>query len=53
MNRYGVIVQRHWARWLPEQYAAISDPESFFTTLGEEAARQIDDLTGELAGEIK
>ena len=53
VNRYGVIAQRHWARGLPEQYAAISAPESFFTTLGEEAARQIDDLTGELAGEIK
>ena len=53
MNRYGVIAQRHWARWLPSQYAAISDPESFFTTLGEEVARQIDDLTDELVGEIR
>jgi hypothetical protein len=52
MNRYGVIAQRHWAQWLPRQYAAISDPESFFTTLGEEVARQIDDLTDELVGEI-
>jgi hypothetical protein len=51
VNRYGVIAQRHWARWLPGQYAAIGDPESFFTTLGEEAARQIDDLTDELADE--
>ena len=53
VNRYGVMAQRHWARWLPRQYAAISDPESFFTTLGEEVARQIDDLTDELAGEIR
>jgi hypothetical protein len=53
MNRYGVIAQRHWARWLPSQYAAISDPESIFTALGEEAARQIDDLTDELVGEIR
>ncbi len=53
MNRYGVIAQRHWARWLPSQYAAISDLESFFTTLGEEVARQIDDLTDELVGEIR
>jgi hypothetical protein len=51
VNRYGVIARRHWARWLPRQYAAIGDPESFFTTLGEEVARQIDDLTDELAGE--
>ncbi len=53
MNRYGVMAPRHWARWLPRQYAAISDPESFFTALGEEAARQIDDLTDDLAGEIR
>jgi hypothetical protein len=53
MNRYGVIAQRHWGRWLPRQYAAISDPDSYFTTLGEEVARQIDDLTDELVGEIR
>lgn len=53
VNRYGVIAQRHWARWLPRQYAAISDPESFFTTLGEEVARQIDDLTDDLICEIR
>ena len=52
MNRYGVIAQRHWARWLPKQYAASSDPDSFFTTLGEETARQIEDLTDELVDEI-
>ena len=34
---------------MPRQYAAVSDPESFFTTLGEEAARQIDDLTDEIS----
>lgn len=51
MNRYGVMALQHWARWLPRQYAAIGDPDSFFTTLGEEAARQIEDLTDELASE--
>jgi len=53
MNRYSVIAQQHWARWLPRQYAAISDPKSFFTTLGEEVARQIDNLTDELVSEIQ
>jgi hypothetical protein len=53
MNRYGVVAQQHWARWLPRQYAAICDPDSFFTTLGEEVARQIDDLTDELISEIR
>ncbi len=51
MNRYGVMAQRHWARWLPQRYAAISDPDSFFSTLGEETARQIDELAMELAGD--
>jgi hypothetical protein len=51
VNWYGVMARRHWARWLPTQYAAIGDPESFFTALGEEVARQIDDLIDELAGE--
>jgi hypothetical protein len=51
VNQYGVMARRHWARWLPRQYAAIGDPDSFFTALGEEVARQVDDLTDELAGE--
>jgi len=51
MNRYGVIAQRHWARWLPKQYAAISDPDTFFTTLREEVARQIDAVADELMDE--
>jgi hypothetical protein len=51
MNHYGVTAQRHWARWLPSQYAQIPDPDSFFSTLGQEAARQIEDLAAELAGD--
>src|SRR2546430_3138606 len=45
------MARSHWARWLPQQYAAISDPDSFFWEIGQEAARQIDELTTELAGE--
>ena len=50
MNQYGAMAQRHWARWLPERYAAISDPDSFFSNLGQEAASRTADLTAELAG---
>jgi len=50
MNRYGVMARAHWARWLPQRYATISDPDSFFSTLGQETARQIDQLAAELAG---
>jgi hypothetical protein len=50
MNHYGRTAQRHWARWLPGRYARISDPDSFFSALGQEAARRIEDLAAELAG---
>ena len=43
------MARRHWERWLPEQYAAIEDPDGFFTALGEEAARQVGDLAARLA----
>ena len=51
VNRYGAMARRHWARWLPQRYAMISDPDSFFSALGEEAARQIEELTLDLAGD--
>ena len=50
-NRYGAMARSHWARWLPQQYTTISDPDSFFSKIGQEAARQIDELTTELAGD--
>ena len=51
MNRYGLMAQRHWAQWLPQRYATISEPDSYFSTLGQEVAKQIEDLTLELAGD--
>ncbi len=51
MNRYGMRVMRHWARFLPKVYAEIRDPGSFFGILGEQIARQIDELTDQLAGD--
>jgi hypothetical protein len=51
MNRYGAMARSHWARWLPQRYSTIEDPDSFFSTLGQETARQIDELTAELAGD--
>ena len=51
MNRYGLMAQRHWAQWLPQRYATISEPDSYFSTLGQEAERQIEELTLELAGD--
>ena len=51
MNQYGAMARSHWARWLPQRYATINDPDSFFSTLGQDTARQIDELTAELAGD--
>jgi hypothetical protein len=50
MNRYGQMARSHWQAWLPERYATISDPDSFFSAIGEEAERQIDELADQLAG---
>lgn len=51
MNRYGAMAKEHWKRWLPERYGAIPDPDSFFSTLGEEAADQIGNLWPDLANQ--
>ena len=51
MNHYGTMAQRHWARWLPQRYAAIQDPDSFFSALGEEVAQRIGGLMLDLAGD--
>lgn len=51
MNHYAVLARRHWEQWLPERYAQIPDPDSFFSTLGQEAASQIADLMMDLAGD--
>lgn len=51
MNRYGVMAQKHWARWLPARYASIEEPASFFSDLGSQAAERIDALALSLAGD--
>jgi hypothetical protein len=51
VNQYGEMARRHWARWLPGRFAAIEDPEAFFTSLGEEAVERITALAWELAGD--
>jgi hypothetical protein len=51
VNRYGRMAQRHWAQWLPQRYATISEPDSYFSALGQEVAQQVEELTLELAGD--
>jgi hypothetical protein len=51
MNQYAVMAERHWRRWLPSRVAAMENPASFFSELGEEVAERIEDLAAELAGD--
>ncbi len=51
VNQYGEMARRHWARWLPTRFAAIGNPQTFFTHLGEEAEQKVDALAWELAGD--
>jgi len=51
MNEYGQMALDHWQRWLPQRFSQIEDPNSFFSTLGDQVATRIADLTLELAGE--
>jgi hypothetical protein len=51
MNQYGAQAKRHWARWLPNRYSQIPDPEAFFTDLGEQVWARVDELSRALAGE--
>src|SRR5262249_1043899 len=43
--------QQHWQRWLPQRYRQIEDPNSFFSTLGDQVSTRIADLTLDLAGQ--
>jgi hypothetical protein len=50
MNHYGAQARRHWQEYLPQRYATLDDPSSYFSTLGEQAATQIEQRSRELAG---
>ncbi len=51
MNRYGMLARSHWQAWLPQRYATIRDPDSFFSTLGLEAENRVEDLADQIAGD--
>jgi hypothetical protein len=51
VNQYGEMARRHWARWLPDRFAAIEDPQTFFTNLGDRAEQKITALAWDLAGD--
>lgn len=52
MNRYGQMAQAHWTRWLPERLAEMTEPDqvTFFTAMGSEVERQIQEMATAIAG---
>ncbi len=50
MNKFGQIAHDHWKKWLPERYATIRDPETYFSMLGDEIQEQVHEVADALAG---
>lgn len=50
MNIYGTQAKEYWRQFRPNAYAAITDPQGFFSTLGQQIADEVDLLTAHLAG---
>jgi hypothetical protein len=42
MNHYGAQAMRHWRSHLPTRFAQITDPETFFTDLGEQVETEVE-----------
>jgi hypothetical protein len=50
MNRYGRQAEVMWKQACPGRYAALEDPEAFFTGLGEQAMEMVAELEVKIAG---
>jgi hypothetical protein len=46
---YGAMAQRYWQEWLPQRYAAITDPDSFFGRLSADVSHEIAELSGQMS----
>jgi hypothetical protein len=44
------MAMRHWRTHLPERFAQLNEPETFFAEMGERAAAQVEELQVSLAG---
>lgn len=52
MNRYALLALSHWQTHAPARCAALEDPTSFFETLGNTAAAQIQVLSDRLEQDL-
>jgi len=50
VNRYGKLVWERMRAFQPEMLAGIEDPDSYFSSLGEDLERQISELAEQIAG---
>ena len=50
MNKYGQMALEHWQATAPSRVAELSDPATFFETLGLEMQAQVTNLASMLAG---
>lgn len=50
MNKYGAEARDWWQKNAATRYAALENPQEFFTELGEQIAHQVHDLSQSLAG---
>ena len=48
---YAAKAAKHWRENLPDRFSALSDPETFFNQLGEQAEEEIEALAEQLAGD--
>lgn len=51
MNKYGRIAKDHWQEVAPERVAQLTDPESYFLTLGSEVETQVNEIAASIAGQ--
>lgn len=50
MNSYGQRAMNHWRQWFPGQIEQMSDPQEYFTRLGQEMEARVQELQDQLAG---
>lgn len=50
-DRLAEMARRHWEEHLPQAYASIDDPDTWFANLADDAQARIDDLADDLAGD--
>ncbi len=53
MNHYGEIARKHWEKYRPIEYAAMTDRDEFFARLGDQISDQITALASRLEGEAQ